>query len=70
MAATAPFLPAPRRITASNLPLSAPGASESKTEPAVEVLEDTLALEPIFGGSLVRARIATHKGVPTSNDGS
>ncbi|KAI0428006.1 hypothetical protein F5Y09DRAFT_12661 [Xylaria sp. FL1042] len=70
MAPTTPLLQAPRRITASNLPLSAPNAHSAKAEPAVEVLDDTLKLEPILGGSLVRARVATHKKIPTSNDGS
>ncbi|KAH8157059.1 hypothetical protein CIB48_g11189 [Xylaria polymorpha] len=70
MASTAPLLQAPRRITASSLPISASGASNPKAEPAVEVLDETLELEPILGGSLVRARVATHKAVPTSNDGS
>ncbi|KAI1272660.1 hypothetical protein F5Y07DRAFT_403146 [Xylaria sp. FL0933] len=70
MASTTPLLPAPRRITASNLPLSASDAPSVKAEPAVEVLDDTLNLEPILGGSLARARLATHKKIPTSNDGS
>ncbi|TRX88959.1 hypothetical protein FHL15_010187 [Xylaria flabelliformis] len=65
MASTAPLLQAPRRITASNLPISASDAS--KAEPAVEVLDETLQLEPILGGSLVRARVATHKAIPASN---
>ncbi|KAI1736341.1 hypothetical protein F4680DRAFT_264949 [Xylaria scruposa] len=70
MASTAPLLQAPRRITASNLPISASDAPNSKAEPAVEVLDETLELEPILGGSLVRARVATHKAIPTSNDGA
>ncbi|KAI0455806.1 hypothetical protein F5B21DRAFT_503093 [Xylaria acuta] len=70
MASTVPLLQAPRRITASNLPLSASNAPNPKAEPAVEVLDETLQLEPILGGSLVRARVATHKAIPTSNDGS
>ncbi|KAI1427121.1 hypothetical protein F5Y12DRAFT_792855 [Xylaria sp. FL1777] len=70
MASTAPLLQPPRRITASNLALSASDAHSAKAEPAVEVLDDTLKLEPILGGSLVRARVATHKKVPTCNDGS
>ncbi|KAI0967800.1 hypothetical protein F4678DRAFT_465060 [Xylaria arbuscula] len=67
MASTAPLLQAPRRIIASNLALS---TSDAKAEPAVEVRDETLELEPILGGSLVRSRVATHKKVPTSNDGS
>ncbi|CAJ2504581.1 Uu.00g119750.m01.CDS01 [Anthostomella pinea] len=63
-------IPPPRLITASNLPLSESAATSSHTEPAVEVLVDTLKQEPIPGGSLVRARVATHERVPTSNDGS
>ncbi|KAI0468918.1 hypothetical protein F4859DRAFT_190574 [Xylaria cf. heliscus] len=69
MASTA-LLQAPRRITASNLPISPSDAPNPKAEPAVEVLDETLKLEPILGGSLVRARVATHKAIPTSNDGS
>ncbi|GAP90223.1 putative cupin domain-containing protein [Rosellinia necatrix] len=60
---------APRRITASNLPLSSSDAPHPKAEPAVEIFDDTLKLEPILGGSLVRARVATHKQIPTNNDG-
>ncbi|KAI0913140.1 hypothetical protein F4823DRAFT_559404 [Ustulina deusta] len=67
---TAPLLQPPRRITASNLSFSTSNAHHAKAEPAVEVLDDTLNLEPILGGSLVRARIATHKKIPTSNDRS
>ncbi|KAI1077436.1 hypothetical protein F5B20DRAFT_583147 [Whalleya microplaca] len=63
-------LPAPRRIVASNLALPDNGASRAHSEPGVEVVVDTLQPEPILGGSLVRARVATVKSVPTSNDGS
>ncbi|KAI0415200.1 hypothetical protein F5X98DRAFT_376978 [Xylaria grammica] len=70
MASTAPLLPGPRRIIASNLTLSASSAPNAKTEPAVEVRDETLLVEPILGGSLARARVATHKKIPTSNDGS
>ncbi|KAI0602668.1 hypothetical protein F4775DRAFT_149434 [Biscogniauxia sp. FL1348] len=63
-------LPAPKRITASNLPLGRSGAAEPHTEPAVEVVVDTLEPEPILGGSLARARVASNNRVPTSNDGS
>ncbi|KAI1366666.1 hypothetical protein F5Y08DRAFT_124047 [Xylaria arbuscula] len=67
MASTTSFLQPPRRITASNLPLA---ASNAKAEPAVEVLDDTLQLDPLFEGTLVRARVATHDKIPTNNDGS
>ncbi|KAI0509632.1 hypothetical protein F5B22DRAFT_320488 [Xylaria bambusicola] len=70
MASTAPFLQPPRRITASNLPLTVANAHNAKAEPAVEILDDALKLEPILAGALVRARVATHKKIPTSNDGS
>ncbi|KAI8627795.1 hypothetical protein F5Y19DRAFT_155047 [Xylariaceae sp. FL1651] len=70
MASSIPLLPHPRRITASNLPISVSSAPNSQVEPAVEVIVDTLELEPILGGSLVRSRVATNKTVPTSNDGS
>ncbi|KAI1816102.1 hypothetical protein GGS20DRAFT_260639 [Poronia punctata] len=69
MSSTTHPLPAPRRIVASNLPISAQGAFSSGAEPAVEVVNDALELEPILGGSLVRSRVATSKKVPTSNDG-
>ncbi|KAI0532464.1 hypothetical protein GGR58DRAFT_178680 [Xylaria digitata] len=70
MASMTPLLQGPRRIIASNLPLSASGGHNSKTEPAVKVLDETLTVEPILGGSLARSRVATHKKIPTSNDGS
>ncbi|KAI6089606.1 hypothetical protein F4821DRAFT_256609 [Hypoxylon rubiginosum] len=63
------LLPAPRRITASNLPLGGHDAANSHSEPGVEVLVDTIDPEPILGGALMRARIASSKTVPTSNDG-
>lgn len=62
-------LPAPRRITASNLPLEHTSAANLHSEPGVEVLVDTLNPEPILGGALMRARVASSKKVPTSNDG-
>ncbi|KAI1411343.1 hypothetical protein F5Y13DRAFT_56992 [Hypoxylon sp. FL1857] len=62
-------LPAPRRITASNLPLVESNAGKSDSEPGVEVLVDTLTPDPILGGALMRARVASSKKVPTSNDG-
>lgn len=69
MASTATFLQPPRRIVASNLPFSASNAPNAKAEPAVEVLDENLKLDPLFEGALVRARVATHDKVPTSNDG-
>ncbi|OTA56782.1 hypothetical protein K449DRAFT_437624 [Hypoxylon sp. EC38] len=62
-------LPAPRRITASNLPLVKSNVAKPNSEPGVEVLVETLKLDPIPGGSLLRARVASSKKVPTSNDG-
>lgn len=62
-------LPAPRRIIASNLPLPGTKAAEPGAEPGVHVAVDVLEPEPILGGSLMRARVATAKRVPTSNDG-
>ncbi|KAI0204081.1 hypothetical protein F4808DRAFT_368311 [Astrocystis sublimbata] len=70
MASKTTSLQAPRRIVASNLPIAASDAANAKAEPAVEVLDETLDLEPILDGSLVRARVATQEAVPTSNDGS
>ncbi|KAI1101292.1 hypothetical protein F4804DRAFT_335416 [Jackrogersella minutella] len=64
-----PHLAAPRRITASNLPLGESSTATSYSEPGVEVLVDNLPLEPILGGALMRARVASSKKVPTSNDG-
>ncbi|KAK8072255.1 hypothetical protein PG996_005603 [Apiospora saccharicola] len=61
-------LPAPRRITASNLPLAS-DHSHQTAEPGVEVKVDTLECQPLMDGSLVRAVVATEKQVPTSNDG-
>lgn len=61
-------LSAPRRITASNLPLTS-DHSHQAAEPGVEVKVDTLECQPLMDGSLVRAVVATEKQVPTSNDG-
>ena len=63
------LLPSPRRITASNLPLGGQDAAKLQSEPGVEVLVDTLKPEPILGGALMRARVASSKTVPTNNDG-
>lgn len=62
-------LPRPRRIVASNLPIQSSGA-ETFSEPAVEILDETIAPTPIFGGVMERATILTNASVPTSNDGS
>ncbi|KAJ4413889.1 hypothetical protein N0V82_008244 [Gnomoniopsis sp. IMI 355080] len=64
-------LPAPRRITASNLPLPSHHANDEYAEPGVEVRVDTLECLPIPGldGVLRKAAIATEKKIPTSNDG-
>ncbi|KAI1206663.1 uncharacterized protein F4807DRAFT_219513 [Annulohypoxylon truncatum] len=62
-------LPAPRRITASNLPLAESSTAKAHSEPGVEVLVDSLPPDPIMGGVLMRARVASSKRVPTSNDG-
>jgi hypothetical protein len=62
-------LPRPRRIVASNLPIQSSGA-ETFSEPAVEILDETIAPTPILGGVVERATISTHASVPTSNDGS
>ncbi|KAI2624510.1 hypothetical protein GGS21DRAFT_541239 [Xylaria nigripes] len=62
-------LPAPRRITASNLPLASHHASNEHAEPGVEVKVDTLEVVPLFDGSLRRAVVATSKSFPPSNDG-
>ncbi|KAI4865189.1 hypothetical protein F4820DRAFT_448268 [Hypoxylon rubiginosum] len=63
------LLSPPRRITASNLPLGGRDAVNLHSEPGIEVLVDTLKPEPILGGALMRARVASSKTVPTSNDG-
>ncbi len=62
-------LPAPRRITASNLPLPSKHANDENAEPGVEVKVDTLQVDPMLNGALMRAVVATSKQVPTSNDG-
>ncbi|KAI2782217.1 hypothetical protein F4815DRAFT_443675 [Daldinia loculata] len=62
-------LSAPSRITASNLPLLEAGSSKPHSEPGVEVRVDKLEPEPILGGELKRARVASSKKLPTSNDG-
>ncbi|OBT61225.1 hypothetical protein VE03_08707 [Pseudogymnoascus sp. 23342-1-I1] len=62
-------LPAPRRITASNLTLPSQHANDSSIEPGVEVKVDNLKVEPLFDGSLRRAVIGTSKHFPIKNDG-
>ncbi|KAI1655898.1 hypothetical protein F4813DRAFT_148379 [Daldinia decipiens] len=62
-------LSAPSRITASNLPLLEAGSSKPHSEPGVEVRVDKLEPEPIMGGELRRARVASSKKLPTGNDG-
>lgn len=62
-------LPAPRRITASNLPLPSEHANDEHAEPGVEVKVDTLEVQPLFDGSLRRAIVGTSKQFPPSNDG-
>lgn len=62
-------LPAPRRITASNLPLPSQHANNEQAEPGVEVQVDDLTVDSLFDGSLRRAVIGTHKKIPTSNNG-
>ncbi|KAF2756731.1 hypothetical protein EJ05DRAFT_75016 [Pseudovirgaria hyperparasitica] len=65
---TAAILPRPRRVIASNLPLSV--NAEGKNEPGVEVRAEVLPSESLFGGTLIRHRVGTHRQVPSSNDGS
>ncbi len=62
-------LPAPRRITASNLPLPSSQDSNHTAEPGVEVKVDSLPVDPLLNGTLMRAVVATSKQIPTSNDG-
>ncbi|KAI1499115.1 hypothetical protein F5X99DRAFT_431002 [Biscogniauxia marginata] len=62
-------LPAPRRITASNLPLPSHHVNDEHAEPGVEVKVDSLECQPLLGGTLMRAVVATSKQIPTSNDG-
>ena len=69
MASSSSPLPAPRRITASNLPLPGARAAEKGAEPGVHVAVDVLDPQPIMGGSILRSRVATNKQIPTSNDG-
>ncbi|OAA60196.1 cupin 2 [Akanthomyces lecanii RCEF 1005] len=62
-------LPAPRRITASNLPLPSHLVSDPYVEPGVEVRDEKLVAQPLLDGSFRRAVIATSSQVPTKNDG-
>lgn len=62
-------LPAPRRITASNLPLPSHHHGDEHAEPGVEVKVDNLQVDSLLDGTLMRAVVATSKQIPTSNDG-
>jgi len=62
-------LSAPRRITASNLPLPSPYHGDEHAEPGVEVKIDNLRVESLLDDRLMRSMVATSKQVPTSNDG-
>lgn len=64
-----PF-PTPKRITVAHAaaPLTASNTG-SHAEPGVEVLEDSLEGEVLFGGSLEKMTVATHASFPLSNDG-
>ncbi|KAI1801549.1 hypothetical protein F4811DRAFT_455507 [Daldinia bambusicola] len=46
-----------------------PSSPKPHSEPGVEVLVDKLELGPLLGGALKRARIASSRKLPTSNDG-
>ncbi|CEJ92270.1 Putative Cupin 2 [[Torrubiella] hemipterigena] len=65
----ASLLPAPRRITASNLSLPSKYSDNENAEPGVEVHDDKLTVEALGDGSYRRAVIGTSTQVPTSNDG-
>ena len=69
MASSSSPFPAPKRITVSNLPLPSTRAAEKGAEPGVHVAVDVLDPQPIMGGSILRSSVATHKRIPTSNDG-
>ncbi len=62
-------LPAPRRITASNLPLPSHHHGDEHAEPGVEIKIDSLPVDSLLDGTLMRAVVATSKRIPTSNDG-
>jgi hypothetical protein len=62
-------LPAPRRITASNLPLPSQYHGDEHAEPGVEIKIDNLKVDSLLNGTLMRARVATSKQIPTINDG-
>lgn len=62
-------LPAPRRITTSNLTLPSQHANDSSIEPGVEVKVDNLKVNSLLDGSYRRAVIGTSKHFPTKNDG-
>ncbi|TQV90949.1 hypothetical protein V2A60_008409 [Cordyceps javanica] len=62
-------LDAPRRITASNLPLPSKYLGEANAEPGVEVSDEKLVIESLGDGSFRRGVIGTSRQVPTTNDG-
>ncbi len=62
-------LPAPRRITASNLPVPSHLSGDPHAEPGVEIRDERLVVKPLLDGSYRRAVIATSPQVPTKNDG-
>ncbi|OAR01229.1 hypothetical protein LLEC1_00181 [Akanthomyces lecanii] len=62
-------LPAPRRITASNLPLPSSLSSDPQAEPGIEVRDERLDVQPLLDGSFRRAMVATSLRIPTKNDG-
>ena len=62
-------LTAPRRITASNLPLPSKYHGDEHAEPGVEVKVDSLKADSLLDGTIMRSVVATSKRIPTSNDG-
>lgn len=63
------ILSAPRRITASNLPLPSQRSQDDTAEPGVEVKIDTLEVQSLLGGNYRRAVVSTNSRIPTTNDG-
>jgi hypothetical protein len=59
----------PRRIVISNLPLPPKLASIEGTEPAVQVVSETITPVPELNGKAARSTVFTHKSIPTSNRG-
>ena len=62
-------IPPPRRIAASNLPLPSQYRGDEHAEPGVEVKVDSLQVDSLLEGTLMRAVVATSKQIPTTNDG-